>query len=73
MDAAEIIGIPVNQAKCIVMKITALIFIFGIFLFQVHCQNITATTPAKLQVYATKPDGSQALITWLMTWELPVT
>lgn len=45
------------------MKIIPLIFILGFLLIRVNAQNITAATPAKLQVYALKPDGNQALMT----------
>jgi hypothetical protein len=45
------------------MKSIAFIFFFAIFIFPAHSQNVTAATPARLQVYAMKPDGSQALMT----------
>ena len=45
------------------MKITAFIFFFGILLFPAYSQMITATTPARLRIYASKPDGTQAVTT----------
>jgi hypothetical protein len=44
------------------MKSIATVLFFSIFLFPAHSQN-TAATIARLQVYATKPDGSQAMMT----------
>ncbi|MCK9399874.1 MAG: hypothetical protein M0Q51_07770 [Bacteroidales bacterium] len=45
------------------MKITAFIFFFGIFLYPAYTQNITASKPARLQVYASKQDGTQVMMT----------
>jgi hypothetical protein len=45
------------------MKIIAFIFLFGIFLYPACAQTITSSTPARLQVYFSKPDGTQALMT----------
>jgi hypothetical protein len=44
------------------MKTIALIFFLAIFLLPVYAQN-TASTNARLQIYVTKPDGSQAVMT----------
>jgi hypothetical protein len=45
------------------MKYIALIFFFGLSFLSASTQNLTATTPARLRVYALKPDGTQALMT----------
>ena len=45
------------------MKILAFILLFGTCILPAYAQNLLATTPAKLQVYALKPDGSQAMMT----------
>lgn len=45
------------------MKIKTLIFFFGILLFPAYAQNITAVKAARLQVYASKLDGTQIQMT----------
>jgi hypothetical protein len=45
------------------MKKTALCLLLGITFLSCNSQNITWATPAKLQVYASTPDGNQALMT----------
>jgi hypothetical protein len=44
------------------MKTIAIIFFSAIFIFPALAQN-TASTAARLQVYVTKPDGSQTMMT----------
>jgi hypothetical protein len=44
------------------MKFIALIFFIGIFSFPAYTQNVTATTLARLRVYALKPDGTQSVM-----------
>jgi hypothetical protein len=45
-----------------IMRITAFLFFFGIFIYPACAQKITATTPAKLQVFISKPDGNQVVM-----------
>jgi hypothetical protein len=51
------------RKKNYLMKIIPLIFILGLLINPVYAQNITASTPAKLQVYALKPDGTKVMMT----------
>jgi hypothetical protein len=45
------------------MKYIALIFLFSAAFYVARTQNIVASTPARLQVFAMKPDGSQVKMT----------
>jgi hypothetical protein len=45
------------------MKLIVFIALLSIAAKPVFAQMLTSSTPAKLQVYCTKPDGSQALMT----------
>jgi hypothetical protein len=45
------------------MKIAVLVLFFGILAIPAIAQMISSSTPARLQVYVTKPDGSQAVMT----------
>jgi hypothetical protein len=45
------------------MKITVLVLILWVLAIPAIAQMISSSMPARLQVYGTKPDGSQALMT----------